>query len=185
MTKSNPSVFSIACLNDADLIDATRMLERITERSGWLARRIALQRPFVDAADLFAQLQTLILSLNADECLTLLNAHPELAPSAPEQMTEASRDEQGRLALASPEGRIAERMQELNAAYRARFGFPFVVALHAFEDMHSVVASFESRLANSREAEVKLALNEIVSVAHARLARIAGITPPLIDTPAS
>jgi 2-oxo-4-hydroxy-4-carboxy-5-ureidoimidazoline decarboxylase len=174
MSDSDQDAFSIAALNRANPEAAVDMLARVTERSDWLAVRLAAHRPYADAQELGDRLQAEILSLTPQDSLRLLAAHPELAPPRPAAMTDASQAEQGRLALTDPAPALAARLNVLNTAYQQRFGFPFVIALHAFEDMDRVIARFESRLRNAPEVERRQALSEVVSVARARLARLTG-----------
>ncbi|SLN27938.1 Uric acid degradation bifunctional protein [Aquimixticola soesokkakensis] len=167
-----PHVFSIPKLNRASLPEAVALLELVTERSPWLAARLAALRPFYDIAALKAHLQREIMGLSPAQQLALVRAHPELAPAAPDMMTAASQQEQHRLGLARPQPREADRLRRLNAAYQARFGFPFVIALHACADYAAMIAQFESRLRNPRAREITRALSEVVSVASARLDRL-------------
>lgn len=165
---------SIDALNRADSAQAIEMLAPVIERSPWLAERIVAQRPFDDAAALGAALETAILGLSDAESLLLLRAHPELAPRAPDEMTEASQREQGRLSLSRPAPDVAAYVADLNSRYRARFGFPFIIALHALSDMDAVIAQFEGRVQNAPAQERARALAEVVSVVRARLARLSG-----------
>lgn len=164
--------FSIAALNAASPETAIPLLGLIFERSPWLAARLAAQRPFSGVQDLGATLAGMIRALGPDDALRLLDAHPELAPPTPERMTEASQGEQARLGLICPAPGIAERLARLNARYRARFGFPFILALHAQPDLDTVLAQFEGRLGNLPGVARMQALDEVVSVALARLARL-------------
>jgi OHCU decarboxylase len=173
MSQTNPTAFSIDNLNRVSLKDATHMMERVTERSKWLAMRLASLRPFADMSDIADRLDVLVRSLPHDESLTLLRAHPELSPPAPDAMTAASQAEQGRLALTNLDTKTRKRLALLNQAYRDRFGFPFIIALHAFDDIESVIAEFEGRLQNAPSVELARALTEVVSVARARLAGLA------------
>ncbi|PWE29652.1 2-oxo-4-hydroxy-4-carboxy-5-ureidoimidazoline decarboxylase [Pararhodobacter marinus] len=165
---------SIAALNAASPEDAVAMLAPVVERSPWLARRLAGARPFADAAQLAALLRRTIMALSRDERLLLLRAHPELAPATPETMTAASQGEQGRLGLAHPSPAIAGRLSALNRQYSERFGYPFIIALHAMQDLDAVLAQFEGRLRNDPVEEMVQALSNVVSVATARLARMTG-----------
>ncbi|MFY0635195.1 MAG: 2-oxo-4-hydroxy-4-carboxy-5-ureidoimidazoline decarboxylase [Vannielia sp.] len=169
-----PDHTPIDTLNRAAPEEARALMERVIERSPWLAGRIVEARPFSDTASLAKHIAATITGLPREEAITLLCAHPELAPAEPEAMTSASRQEQGRLALAAPEGDIATRLADLNAAYRSRHGFPFVIALHGHQDMASVIAQFESRIAEETPRELRRGLGEVASVAASRLVRVFG-----------
>lgn len=161
----------IDALNRGALAETARLLEPILERSPWLAQRVAAARPFADLHDLAARIETEIGALSGEDRLRLLRAHPELAPNAPLQMTQASQDEQARLSLGQPPADLRAELTELNRRYRDRHGFPFIIALHAAADLETVLARFRDSLDRDTDAEIARALGEVVSVARARLAR--------------
>lgn len=166
--------FSIKALNRAPAPEALDMMDQIIERSDWLAARAVTARPFADTPALAAWLEKEVTGLPRQDAILLLQAHPELAPAAPATMTPASQSEQGRLSLLDPTPALSEKLSALNAEYRAKHGFPFVIALHAYPDMTVVLAQFESRLAADTNEELPRALREVVSVMKARLARLTG-----------
>lgn len=172
MQDAAPLSFSIRSLNRATESQAAAMMDRIVERSAWLAHRAAAARPFRDEIDLAGWLEAEVLSLSREDAVELLCAHPELSPPDPATMTQASQSEQGRLDLLKPDPGLAARLADLNARYMRQHGYPFVIALHAQKDMASVFEQFETRLANDPADELARSLAEVVSVMKARLARL-------------
>ena len=65
------------------------------------------------------------------------------------------------------------RLQGLNARYRGRFDFPFIIALRRQPTLADVFAVFEQRLENALEQEIAETICEIMHVVHGRAARIA------------
>ncbi len=61
-----------------------------------------------------------------------------------------------------------QRFTELNADYKSRFGFPFIIAVKG-HDQHSILAAFETRLENDGAAEQREALRQISEIARLRL----------------
>jgi 2-oxo-4-hydroxy-4-carboxy-5-ureidoimidazoline decarboxylase len=55
-----------------------------------------------------------------------------------------------------------------SAAYRKKFGFPFVICAR-LNKKEAILTGFEQRLKNSREQEIKTALEEICKIAEFRL----------------
>lgn len=172
MQESAPLSFSIGSLNRASESQAAAMMDRVVERSAWLAHRAAAARPFRDEADLAGWLEAEVRSLPRDDAIALLCAHPELSPPDPAAMTRASQSEQGRLNLLAPDPGVATRLADLNHRYLRRHGYPFVIALHAQTDLSAVLAEFERRLAAEPGEELARSLGEVVSVMRARLARL-------------
>ena len=102
--------------------------------------------------------------------MELIRAHPELAGRLARlgQLTEASRSEQNQAGLDSlTENQIA-KMNQLNAEYRNKFGFPFIICAR-LNDADSIVSAMRARLDNNPEAEFQTALAEISKIARLRL----------------
>jgi len=57
----------------------------------------------------------------------------------------------------------------LNEAYKARFNFPFIMAVKG-SNKHAIIAGFKERIDNSPEQEFARALAEINKIAGFRLA---------------
>jgi OHCU decarboxylase len=169
MQGTTPLAFSIDALNRATNGQATAMMDRIVERSTWLADRAAEARPFRNAEDLATWLETEVRSLPRDEALQLLCAHPELSPPDPSAMTSASQNEQGRLHLLDLDAGTAADLADLNRQYSRRHGYPFIVALHEHDDLESVIDQFGRRIAAEPDEELAFALEQVVSVMKARL----------------
>ena len=68
------------------------------------------------------------------------------------------------------------RLQQLNAAYNARFGFPFILAVRG-HDRPSVIAAFARRLGNDPETERREALAQIGRIAAFRVAERVHVDP--------
>ena len=83
-------------------------------------------------------------------------------------MAAASRHEQGGLGLDRLNDAEFARFERLNGAYRARFGFPFIICVRR-HTRASILDHFERRLGNSPEAERAAALAEIGHIARLRL----------------
>ena len=177
MSHATPLTFTIEALNRASETQAAAMMDRIVERSAWLAHRAAAARPFRDSAHLAAWLASEVRGVSPERSVEFLCAHPELAPPAPETMTNASQSEQGRLGLMDPAPEVAARLADLNRQYMRRFGYPFVIALHAQPDLAAVFAQFEDRLSGEPEAERSRALEQVISVMTARLNRLIAGAP--------
>src|SRR5258708_9720594 len=99
----------------------------------------------------------------------LICAHPELASGA--RMADASVQEQSGAGLDRCSPAEFEAFQRLNAAYNARFGFPFIVAVKGLTRA-DILAAFEARLANEPETEFATAIAQIHRIAGFRLAEI-------------
>ena len=61
-----------------------------------------------------------------------------------------------------------ERFEQYNAAYRDKFGFPFVICARE-NKKEAILAAFPVRQQNTREQEIDAALIEIAKIARLRL----------------
>jgi 2-oxo-4-hydroxy-4-carboxy-5-ureidoimidazoline decarboxylase len=157
-------------LNAMDRAGFVAGLGSIYERSPWVAERAAAARPFATVADLCTAMQAAVTGADAAEQLALIRSHPELAGKVGRAggLTAESRREQGSLGLDRLSDAEFERFGRLNAAYRDRFGFPFVICVRR-HTRDSVLDRFERRLANGPEEERATALAEIGLIARLRL----------------
>lgn len=159
-------------LNRANEERAAQLLEPLIERAPVIAQRVAKRRPFKSAEDIRKAIRSELHDLNKEERVQLFRAHPELAPTNPLSMTSASQSEQGRLSLTSQTNECKAQLDEMNARYRDKFGFPFITALVRHKGMDSVLSEFESRLAADLESEIERALEQVATVSLSRVEAI-------------
>jgi len=157
-------------LNAAPRDGALAMIAPLVERSEWIADAVVDQRPFASDGDIAAAMIEVILTAPSARRIAMFRAHPELAgrEAVDGLMTEESTGEQGRLGLMSLDTGTHTHLSQLNAAYRARFGYPFILALHRVPDLKTVLSLFEARLAADPVEEHVTTLAEIASVIRAR-----------------
>ncbi|WP_246191346.1 allantoinase PuuE [Aureimonas leprariae] len=111
-----------------------------------------------------------------EERLGVLRAHPDLAGrlALASGLTPQSTAEQASAGLdALSEAELA-RFTELNHAYTAKFGFPFIVAVRG-RSKTDILSSFEERVGHDPEAELVTAAREVERIARLRIAAIFGI----------
>ena len=105
-----------------------------------------------------------------DKKRALILAHPDLAGRLAQAklLTAESTGEQASAGLdrLSPDERT--RFTDLNDAYRARFGMPFIMAVKG-KSKADILAGFERRLENDADVEMRTALSEIDRIAALRL----------------
>lgn len=171
---------TLADLNRLDTAAFVDTLRGIYEHSPWIPERTAARRPFASLAALKLALQDAVALASADEQLSLLRAHPELAGKAAiaGALTLESTGEQAASGLdrCSPEEYAA--LHELNAAYNARFGFPFILAVKGPTGRgltrQAIIATFRQRLGNRPADEMAEALRQVHRIAEIRLNDLLG-----------
>ena len=143
------------------------------EHSPWVAEDAWSDRPFADADELFEALRSAMYSAPRERQLALIRAHPDLAGRAAIEgsLTNSSKREQASAGLDRLTPDEYEAFTRTNAAYRERFGFPFVVCVreHTKESILRVAAE---RLEHTHDEEVRVALEEIAKIARLRLGEL-------------
>lgn len=122
------------------------------------------------AEGLHAALIGALRGLPAEQQRALIRAHPELAGRLAQagQLTQASTTEQGSAGLGALSAEELTRFERLNAAYRARFDLPFIMAIKG-SSREAILTAFEARLRNDPEQEFQEALRQIERIAWLRL----------------
>jgi 2-oxo-4-hydroxy-4-carboxy-5-ureidoimidazoline decarboxylase len=148
----------------------TAALGEIFEHSPWVAQSAATARPFATVAALHGGMMDAVRAAPADRQLAFLQAHPELGSkvSRAPVLTDASREEQGGLGLDRLSDEEFEAFNRLNAIYRERFGFPFIICVRR-HTRDSILRQFERRAALPRYVEFANAIDEIGLITRLRL----------------
>ncbi|WP_434677397.1 2-oxo-4-hydroxy-4-carboxy-5-ureidoimidazoline decarboxylase [Pseudomonas sp. R1-18] len=145
----------------------------IYEHSPWVAEQAYDLGPVCDLDDiekLHERMSRVLLNATPEQQLALIKAHPDLAGKAAVrgELTQASTGEQAGAGIHLCTADEFQRFNELNHAYKARFGFPFIMAVKG-SDRHRILAAFETRIHNTPQAEFACALAEITKIALFRL----------------
>lgn len=145
----------------------------IYEHSPWVAETLhkaGVDESFDNTGTFAAAMRKIVDTADADRLLILIKAHPDLAGKAAlkGELTNASTNEQSGAGLDQCSPDELARFTELNDAYKARFGFPFIMAVR-FSNRYKILAAFEERLAHTPEQEFARAIEEIHKIALFRL----------------
>jgi len=154
---------------ELDLLDRSSFVEAIGwifEHSPWVAERAFDARPFVSLDGLHAAMTKQVEDATFAERLALLKAHPDLGARA--RLSAASTEEQAGAGLDSLTPTEFEQLQRLNAAYRSRFGFPFLLAVKG-STKHDILRALQARIESTPEDEFREALRQVYRIARFRL----------------
>lgn len=157
---------TLAELNRADRTAFVAAVGWVFEQSPWVAERSWARRPFGTVADLAVAMIAVMREGTAEEQLALLRAHPDLGTRA--RMSAASAAEQSGAGLDQLSPADFERLTRLNAAYRERFGFPFLFAVKG-ANTPEVMDALERRVTAPPSAEWDEALAQVARIARHRL----------------
>jgi OHCU decarboxylase len=145
----------------------------VFEHSPWIAERaweLELGLAHDTAGGVHSALARMFRSATEAERLGVLTAHPDLAGklAAAKRLTPESTAEQAGAGLDALTDAERARFTELNDAYVAKFGFPFIIAVRGLGKA-DILGAFERRIANAREDEFATACRQVERIALLRL----------------
>src|SRR5262252_1280771 len=166
-------------LNRMTPADFTAATGDTFERAPWIAAAVAARRPFATVTALHEAMMGALSAAPREQQLEFLRGHPDLAAKA--VLTDDSAREQASVGLDSLGKEERVRFHRLNDAYKARFGFPFIVCVRR-HTRDSILAQFERRLAHDAVPEFAAALQEIFFITRLRVAaRVTGEGMPAVN----
>jgi 2-oxo-4-hydroxy-4-carboxy-5-ureidoimidazoline decarboxylase len=163
-------MLSLQAVNLMSPIAFAQAFGAVYEHSPWVAERAFALAPFKSRAHLHAALVATVQSASESEKLNLLNAHPELAgkEAAAGALTASSTSEQAGAGLTAMTTDLISQLRTLNAQYRDKFGFPFIIAVRN-NCQASIFGTLHARLHNSAAMELNTALMNVGEIARLRL----------------
>ncbi|MGH6820241.1 MAG: 2-oxo-4-hydroxy-4-carboxy-5-ureidoimidazoline decarboxylase [Methylocella sp.] len=138
----------------------------VAEHSPWVARAAAKNRPLASVYDMAAAFTGAVGAASHRKQLELLRAHPDLAAKV--RLTEDSMREQSSAGLDSLTEEDLHRFTELNALYKSKFKFPFILAVKD-ATRQQILESFEERVNNPVEVEFATAVAQVNRILRFRI----------------
>ena len=172
-------------INCATHAEAIKLLDGIYEHSPWVAEQALAARPFKSLTDLKLQMARVLQAAGKEAQIKLIQAHPELAGKAmvSQSLTAESSNEQGKAGLTQCTPAEFAVIQQLNADYNAKFGFPFILAVRGPRGLglnkQQIIETFSRRLHGHPEFERQECLRNINRIAEIRLNDKFGYEPVL------
>ena len=172
-------------LNSASQAEFVQLLDGTYEHSPWIAEQAWSQRPFASLDQLKLALIQVVRDAGREPQLALVRAHPELAGKAmvSKTLTAESTNEQGKAGLTDCSPEEFAQIQQLNADYNTKFGFPFILAVRGPRGLGlpkaEIIATFVRRLDNHPDFELAECLRNIHRIAEIRLNDKLGHSPDL------
>ena len=163
-------MLKLSNLNVCSKDDFAAALANVFEYSPWIAEQAAVLRPFADVNELFAAMKSVVDRAPEEVLIALIRAHPDLADKTQRAagLTAESNAEQNSAGLDRLSDAEFIAFERVNNAYRAKFGFPYVVCVRR-HTRDSILRDFERRLPNDAKAEAQASIGEICRIAALRL----------------
>lgn len=161
---------TLDALNVADEATFVNALGFIFENSPWVAQRAWRRRPFAGIDALHAAMCAVVTAAPLEARVALIAAHPDLAGNAAlaATLSPASSAEQASAGLDRLDSEAVAMFARLNAEYRTRFGFPFVICVRE-NTPAAILRRLRERIGNDGGREAAVALAEIAKIARLRL----------------
>jgi 2-oxo-4-hydroxy-4-carboxy-5-ureidoimidazoline decarboxylase len=173
MTSDKESTMSQKALSDLNACgkdEFVLVLANIFEYSPWIAEQAAASRPFAGVKPLFEAMKAAVDRAPSEPRLALIKAHPDLADKTQRAagLTAESSAEQDSVGLDRLSDAEYQAFERVNNAYRAKFGFPYIVCVRR-HTKDSILRDFERRLLNDASTEMRKSIEEISRIAALRL----------------
>lgn len=160
----------MASINAMDRTAFVRKFGGIFEKSPWVAEKAFEKRPFASIDELHAAMVSVAKNAPAAQQLALLQSHPDLAGKEAQAgtMTASSVAEQASAGLNALSAAELAELSSLNAAYKAKFGFPFIIAVR-MHTKEGIFSEFKRRLQNDTQTEFANDLQNVYIITRLRL----------------
>jgi 2-oxo-4-hydroxy-4-carboxy-5-ureidoimidazoline decarboxylase len=176
-----PSMIAAAIAGPADMapinaMDRAAFVQKfggIFENSPWVAEKAWDKRPFASLDDMHAAMVAVAKYAPAAMQLTLLQSHPDLAGKEAKAgaMTASSVSEQASAGLNALSHDEMAQISDLNAAYKRKFGFPFIIAVR-MHTKEGILFEFNRRLQNDTQTEFANDLQNVYIITRLRLNKL-------------
>jgi 2-oxo-4-hydroxy-4-carboxy-5-ureidoimidazoline decarboxylase len=173
---AEPGLEAHARLNALEKEAARAALLRCCGVIAWAEAMLA-HRPFASTPALLAAADALFFALDTEQKREAFAHHPEIGANLAElrarfQSTAALsvREQAG---VSSADDATLARLRDGNAAYKARFGYVFIVCASG-KSAQEMLELLTARLDNDPKAELELAAAELAKITRLRLEKIEG-----------
>jgi len=174
---------TLDALNRMNPGDFTSAVGDTFELAPWVAEGAAARRPFQTVTTVHEAMMGAVRAAPRERQVEFLRGHPDLAGKAARAgaMTDDSKREQASVGLDSLDEEAFARFHRLNDAYKAKFGFPFIVCVRR-HTRDSILAQFERRLGHDPATEFAAALQEVFFITRLRIAaKVTGEGMPAVN----
>ncbi|XP_078258519.1 2-oxo-4-hydroxy-4-carboxy-5-ureidoimidazoline decarboxylase-like [Rhinoraja longicauda] len=165
--------------NSMDYEEFVGKFGNVVERCPMIAAAVWSHRPFASLEALENAFEDFIDSLPPSGKVGILRCHPDLAGRdlVRGTLSSESRREQSQAGMTTLTLTQRSQLSELNASYKNRFHFPFVICVR-MNDTVTIIQQMTIRIHNSLEWEHETGIGEVKKICHLRLLDIFKQVPP-------
>lgn len=157
-------------INGMDRAAFVQKFGGIFEKSPWVAEGAWEKRPFAGIGDMHAAMVNVVKYAPLPSQIALLQSHPDLAGKEAQAgaMTASSVSEQASAGLNALSKDEIKQISDYNAAYKQKFGFPFIIAVR-MHTKEGIFFDFNRRLQNDTQTEYANDLQNVYAITLLRL----------------
>lgn len=172
--EAKPTVTELLSKPKEEVIE---ILGGIYEHSPWIAEKFYAdclegdnKKDVSNVRELYLAMSSVVDDASTESKLDLLRSHPDLCAKIEmlKTLTKESQEEQTKAGLGSMTDEEKTSFTNMNDVYKAKFGFPFIIAARNVTKF-TVLSAIEGRVNLSREAEFQGALVQVGKIAWMRL----------------
>src|SRR5215210_492664 len=165
-TRARPEMLTIAQVNGLSDAEFVERFGPLFQGPPWIAAEVAGMRPFDSMYAMRHAFHSVLFDAPSDRRRELIGGYPDIAAKV--ALGQESRRDQASAGLNRLTPQEYERFDALNEAYRAKFGFPFVIWVRE-NTKETILEEFERRVRNTPMQEQRAALVEVAKIANLRL----------------
>lgn len=165
---------NIEQLNQLNSTEFLNIFKNVIELWPKAAESVYKQKPFPSLTDFADKFDSYLESLSVEDKVAILCLHPDLTGKLLDQnnVTQESAEEQASAGLNQLTAEQKKQLVQLNAEYRKKFDFPFVICVRQNNKIEKILEGFVSRLPNTKDEEIINGTNEVKKIGRLRLANI-------------
>ncbi len=171
--EDNCSAMNKPKIKDLTFDNIVDLLGGIYEHSQWVVQElVAAHDPssFSSVSELAAAMKSIVDGASREQKMDLLLKHPDLCQKVEQrkELTADSQAEQSKAGLSDLTAEELELFNKLNDEYKAKFGFPFILAVRN-ASKYTVLSALAGRVKHTVEKEFVDALAQVHKIAWMRL----------------
>lgn len=161
----------IASVNEQSFEEFIHMFGGVFEKTPLVAASVWSDRPFTDVQSLHKSFCEFVMQLPSKGKAGLLRCYPDLASRHVQpqlHLTRESLNEHRAAGLLELSEEEALEIASMNASYKKRFGWPFVICARENKKA-AILEGLRRRVSRDREEELETGIQEVCKIAWHRL----------------
>ena len=176
---------TLADLNRMSQADFVAVLGETFERAPWVAEEAYAKRPFATVKGMHETMFDILKAAPREKQLVLLGVGVDVLAAGraarTANITDRSKQEQANVGLDTLSEADAARFHQMGEAYKAKFGFPFIIAVLRYT-RETIILDLERRLSNDPATEFAAAIQQVFYISRLRVAaRVTGAGMPQVN----